>query len=79
MAGKVLELENAEREERMETVRGFKGKDKDVSWIEVGRELSRIAARYYYTGNGLVPNSPGKGRHLSRDALSSETNIYLYK
>lgn len=79
MVGKVLEFENVEREERMEIVRGFKGKDKDVSWIEVGRELFRIVVRYYYIGNGFVFNFFGKGRYFFRDALSLEINIYFYK
>jgi len=58
VAGGVLEFGSVGNKERMETGRGFGGKDKDMSWTEVGRELSRIGASYYYTA-GLVPGSPG--------------------
>lgn len=53
LAGEVLELRNAGRE-GMETGRCVKGKDTDMSWIEVRRELSRPGASYYYR-QGLFP------------------------
>lgn len=58
MAGEVLEFGNVGRKERMEAGRSLRGKDKNVSWIEAGREVSSFEARYYYTAR-LVPNSPG--------------------
>lgn len=58
MAGEVLEFGKTGRKEKMETRRCFRGKDKDVSWTEAGRELSRMGARYSYTAR-LLPNSPG--------------------
>lgn len=33
----------------METEEVLQGKDKNVSWTEAGRELSRMGARYCYT------------------------------
>lgn len=54
IAGEVLELRNAEKE-GMQMGRCTKGKDTDMNGMEVGRELSRTGASYYYHRQGLFP------------------------
>ena len=74
--GEVLELRNVGREEEMETGSCIKGRDKDSNWNGGGRELSRTEANCYYRARP-VPKFPDQGRGLSRNALSSGTNICL--